>query len=310
MNPDLGPFFRAEQSDLLKDLHELPRNAAVRKINELVKRARMAKVHALIIGHLKAQMPMFGQQSKQKALLDNLADEFFAIMKKHRLPQGDFPNLARFKEVASSYDFAKFAKYNEKLIDQAENALSVGIPQLLRQLGEEADQRTAVEKEKQASFFEGTQANQLQPAYTGNEGRMTTKEYAGGGAGAGSPPEAPRPTPGPAEGNPFGGGAGPRDPQSIWAAFINKVDSDSVFRLLPGGQEGLVSGAGAKDVLLESGLDVNILRQIWDLADIDKDGCLDRDEFAVCWWLLNQAKGGKPIPTTLPANIVPPSKKQ
>lgn len=44
-------------------------------------------MHALIVGHLKAQMPFFGQQAKQKALLENLADEFFAVMKKHRLPQ-------------------------------------------------------------------------------------------------------------------------------------------------------------------------------------------------------------------------------
>lgn len=36
------PFFRAEQADLLRDLHDLPRNSAVRKINELVKRARSA----------------------------------------------------------------------------------------------------------------------------------------------------------------------------------------------------------------------------------------------------------------------------
>ena len=42
-----------------------------------------------------------------QALLENLADEFYAVMKKHRLPQGDFPPLARFKEVASTYDFGK-----------------------------------------------------------------------------------------------------------------------------------------------------------------------------------------------------------
>jgi hypothetical protein len=95
MNPDMAPFFRAEQADLLQDLHELPRYAAVRKINELVKRARMSRVHALIIGHLKAQMPFFGQAAAQKKMIDNMAEEFYAVMKKHRLPQGDFPNIAR-----------------------------------------------------------------------------------------------------------------------------------------------------------------------------------------------------------------------
>lgn len=56
---------------------QLPRYAAVRKINELVKRARMAKVHALIIGHLRGQMPFFGQASAQKKMIDNMEDEFY-----------------------------------------------------------------------------------------------------------------------------------------------------------------------------------------------------------------------------------------
>lgn len=38
------PLLVAEQTDLLADLRDLPRNAAIRKINEIVKRARTAKV--------------------------------------------------------------------------------------------------------------------------------------------------------------------------------------------------------------------------------------------------------------------------
>jgi hypothetical protein len=38
------PLLIAEQTDLLADLRDLPRNAAVRKVNEIVKRARLAKV--------------------------------------------------------------------------------------------------------------------------------------------------------------------------------------------------------------------------------------------------------------------------
>lgn len=38
----------------------------MRKINELVKRVRLAKVHAYIIGYLKEQMPvMMGHAKKQ-----------------------------------------------------------------------------------------------------------------------------------------------------------------------------------------------------------------------------------------------------
>ena len=50
-----------------QDLKNLPRNSAVRKINELVKRVRGGKVHAYIISNLKEQMPMMmGHAKKQK----------------------------------------------------------------------------------------------------------------------------------------------------------------------------------------------------------------------------------------------------
>src|SRR5690349_20746979 len=49
---DCRALLEKEQADLLKDLRELPRNAAIRKVNEIVKRARLARVHAYIFGHL------------------------------------------------------------------------------------------------------------------------------------------------------------------------------------------------------------------------------------------------------------------
>ncbi len=263
----------------------------------------MARVHALIIGHLKNEMPYFGQAGKQKQLLDNLADEFFKVMTKHRLPQGDFPNLQRFKEVASTYDFGKFKKLDEKMMASVEAALSDGtrgIPALLKQLAEEQDARAAADRSAAQSFL---QAGVGSPAMMGMGG--------GGDASADSAASTGAATGGAAStGNPFGGpGVSGKDAYAYWSALVNKIDSDTIFKLLPGGQEGLVSGAGARDVLLESGLDTALLRTIWDLSDIDKDGYLDRDEFAVCWYLIHQAKSGNAIPSALPGPIVPPTKR-
>jgi hypothetical protein len=52
----------------------------VPQINEFVKRARQAKIHAYIIGQLKKDMPaMMGKNKAQKKLTDNLEDEFAKV---------------------------------------------------------------------------------------------------------------------------------------------------------------------------------------------------------------------------------------
>jgi GTPase SAR1 family protein len=71
MCDDNAALFEMEERDLMRDLKDLPRNSAVRKINELVKRVRASKVHAYIVSYLKEQMPMFYSFEKKKnQLLD------------------------------------------------------------------------------------------------------------------------------------------------------------------------------------------------------------------------------------------------
>ncbi|KAF3845471.1 hypothetical protein F7725_008634 [Dissostichus mawsoni] len=54
-------------SGSLKDIQSLPRNAALRKLNDLIKRARLAKVHAYIISHLKKEMPSLSTPPAERA---------------------------------------------------------------------------------------------------------------------------------------------------------------------------------------------------------------------------------------------------
>lgn len=48
------------------------------------------------------------------------------------------------------------------------------------------------------------------------------------------------------------------------------------------------------------------LAQIWDLSDVDKDGTLTKEEFAVAMYLIHQVLIGKPLPPALPLSLVPP----
>uniref|UniRef100_A0A2I2YH74 Epidermal growth factor receptor pathway substrate 15 like 1 n=1 Tax=Gorilla gorilla gorilla TaxID=9595 RepID=A0A2I2YH74_GORGO len=50
--------------------------------------------------------------------------------------------------------------------------------------------------------------------------------------------------------------------------------------------------------------------QVWDLSDIDKDGHLDRDEFAVAMHLVYRALEKEPVPSALPPSLIPPSKRK
>merc|ERR1719468_1076602 len=69
-------LFEAEQQDLFNDLQGLPRFATVRRLNDLIKRARLAKVHALILSHLKSKMPMVGKDAKKKEMLKKLQNTY------------------------------------------------------------------------------------------------------------------------------------------------------------------------------------------------------------------------------------------
>lgn len=97
MYEDNAALFEMEEKDLMRDLRDLPRNSAVRKINELVKRVRICKVHAYILSYLKEQMPMFmGYQKKQAQLMENMKAVFRSVMKKYNLAPGDFLILMTF----------------------------------------------------------------------------------------------------------------------------------------------------------------------------------------------------------------------
>lgn len=82
-NMDNAELFEMEEKDLMKDLAMLPRQSAVRKINELVKRIRKVKTLSYIIGYLKGQMPaIMGKEKKQQKLISDLPSVFRTIMKK------------------------------------------------------------------------------------------------------------------------------------------------------------------------------------------------------------------------------------
>jgi len=259
---DNADLFEAEERDLLADLRSLPRNSAVRKVNELVKRARMLKVHALILDHLRNQFGWFGKSKKQEQILSGLLNEFKDIQSKYNLPMGDFPHVGKFREKLGKFPIDKFPKLEEKMIAVLDQALSVDVPTLMKMLP------------------------------TGDE---KAEDYESGGVVS----------------NPFIADPTKAKVGGSWAIDgPTKKKYDNQFYNLSL-QNGKLPGSAARDVLLASRLGPEVLRQVWDLSDIDQDGALDADEFAVAMFLVDSinSKVIQELPAALPAAVVPPSKR-
>ena len=131
-------LFELESQDLFKDLQSLPKNSALRKLNDIIKRSRSAKVHAYIISELKEEMPsMFGKDSKKKELIKNLDKIYEKIQRVHGIPLGDFPNIQKMRELLEVQDFRTFKILDKKLIDKLDNMLAVDITQLMQMIPKE-----------------------------------------------------------------------------------------------------------------------------------------------------------------------------
>ncbi|XP_006657273.1 EH domain-containing protein 1-like [Oryza brachyantha] len=133
----VGPIgkelFEREQDDLLSDLKDIPKKACDRRINEFVKRARAAKIHAHIIGHLKKEMPaMMGKAKAQQRLIDNLETEFAKVQREQHLPAGDFPYVEHYKDVLGGYSIDKFEKIKPKMVQAVDDMLGYDIPEVLK----------------------------------------------------------------------------------------------------------------------------------------------------------------------------------
>lgn len=61
--------------------------------------------------------------------------------------------------------------------------------------------------------------------------------------------------------------------------------------------------------MVKSKLPNSVLGKIWKLSDIDKDGFLDMDEFALAMHLIQIKVEGHDLPVEIPDHLVPPSKR-
>uniref|UniRef100_A0A8D8UWG9 EH domain-containing protein 1 n=1 Tax=Cacopsylla melanoneura TaxID=428564 RepID=A0A8D8UWG9_9HEMI len=252
-------LFEDEERDLFQDIQTLPRNSAIRKLNDLGKRARVAKVHAYIIDGLKQNMPtMFGKKSKQEELIANLPAMFEHIRKTYNVSKGDFPDVQKMQAQLRDHNFDKFNYLETNLIDNVDRMMAEDISKIMGMIPHETIEQATVIGGNISDLGEGIEAGKGEIGWVVQKGREA---------------------------------------------------SDKLFESLkPPGNKASI--ALSKPTLVKSKLPDSVLIKIWKLADVDEDGLLDKDEFALLMYLITLKLDGAQLPSVLPEHLIPPSKKQ
>ncbi|KAJ7712718.1 hypothetical protein B0H16DRAFT_1479163 [Mycena metata] len=163
-----------------------------------------------------------------------------------------------------------------------------------------------------ASSFSQTQTrSNIQPQYTGASQHLLQPQATGPWfAKPPVPPHLPaRPSQSAPGSSPSAIGTGAFGaPQLPWDVTpAEKASADRWFDSLDTQKRGFIQDDVAVPFMLESKLSGDDLAQIWDLADMNNDGRLTRDGFAIAWYLIQKKRNGVPIPSSLPQSLIPPS---
>jgi len=241
-------------------------------------------VHVHLLSYLKDQMPaMMGKEKKQAELIRNMGDCFRNVQRQYNLPTGDFPEIEKFKAKCADLmggfqGLPKLNKRNQKLLDKIDTVLGVEIPRLMESLP-----RTLSE-ESQARPEAATLFNDNIPQVP-----LPDKQAAA----------APPANPFGAEANPFGVAWSLKELSESLAAEFDSLK----------GAGGKMDAGTAANKMRETGVPQDTLFKIWNLADMDNDGAMDLEEFAIAMHLCEEASGGKEPPATLPTELIPPGRK-
>ncbi|CEM32347.1 unnamed protein product [Vitrella brassicaformis CCMP3155] len=267
-NDENRKLFEAEANDLYTDIQLLPRNAAVRKLNDFIKRARLAKTHCYLLSYLRKQMPsVFGKQQKQKQLIQNLDGVYRALAQEHSLPLGDFPPIQLVQDKLAQFDFSKLPKLDHKRIELLDEMLSHQIPNLMKLIPAEERQ---TEEALPESVMHAAEPSPFQ----------ILKQQ--------------------------GGPAAPGYELDRWLRTPpNTGEFEADFVALGPDHQGRITGAQAKDDLTRSKLPSTVLHKIWNLADVTRDGYLDIYEYALCRHFIAMKLSGHELPAELPDELHP-----
>lgn len=144
-SPELGAFMRTEESSLLKELVDVPLDNTTRKVNDLVRRGRLARCHALLIdrlAYMKGPFYRFGSRRRVQEIISDpksLAEVCAAVAQQHGIPLRDFLPAETLSDKLVEAGDSVLRRVSRRLIEDAEHALEVEIPSLMERVSMERE---------------------------------------------------------------------------------------------------------------------------------------------------------------------------
>ncbi|KZT74246.1 hypothetical protein DAEQUDRAFT_721142 [Daedalea quercina L-15889] len=151
--------------------------------------------------------------------------------------------------------------------------------------------------------FTGRPLSTIEPNFTGQVSALQPQMTGPMRSAMGAPPQ--RSALGSTPAFPF---MQPQSTGSQWDVTPGeKAKADRIFDTLDTQKKGYIEGDVAVPFMLQSKLSEDVLAQVWDLADLNNDGHLTKDGFAVAMHLIQGKLNGRDVPATIPPSLIPPS---
>ncbi|KAL7545618.1 hypothetical protein ACHAWF_008974 [Thalassiosira exigua] len=133
INDDFKRMFEKDETLLVKELVDLPRCAAERKVNQIVNRIRLVKVHICILGTLRRMTPLwFGKKKSREQILLDLEYIMDSVRVEFDLSKGDMPDPHEFARCLNNFpDFSVFPPISNALIDRLDALIEKDIPDIV-----------------------------------------------------------------------------------------------------------------------------------------------------------------------------------
>jgi len=277
---DWEETFEEDRKQLFEDLRKLPQQSATRKIGELTKRIKLVKAYALTVTELQDSLPLlYGKEKKKAKLMENLESLYVKIQRQHDMPASDFPEAEELKKNLAIFPW-EFKKLSERDLKTLDRLIEVEIPllvEILPEIGQMKNTNAAClppKRPPRPKMWKKANSTEVSNQSVGTEELQLPGEKPG---------------------------------------WIVKEDPkyrewETTFQSLHP-VDGKIDGKVARGPLQETGLDKKYLKRIWDMADLDKDGKLTLQEFAIANFLASNFHDATEdqLPDKLPQNLLPPS---